>query len=731
MALRFLCLQEFRKQITKNSIILNYLSSQSGSFYFTSSTTRARSSQPSVNLDQTLKADSSVNSEIKASNGDPKTGTQNAVYKKKLHHRVLTLSEMEDEKKWKGTKLDLQESDSFGDIWKEKQRNVPKLDYSKAQREITKKKEKNFKQKISEETQKLKKEANTFGNLSDDHSLLRLVEDVREQRFLDDESDAKEGRTHIRLSKVRRFQEPYWYAKQISKLGKEGKVLEAIDMLEETMLKRDRVMPTTYVFNQLFGILGNVGYTKKAFQLFNKMKKMGIRPDGHTYTCLFNCCSNSPWSNDGLQRTHNLHQLIKDKNVTLHPITFKAMIKAYGVCGDIQGAFQAADEMCKLHPPDQQLYSFLLMACVSDTQTGLKHAVKVWQLMRKMNIKPDLPLYNLLLRVIRDSGFGISEDVKKFPQSRNLQCKETTNGHQDSIQHPEEEQTDKELIIKTESNVSENTAAVNIRESNVLATLDLASNLFGDSPIINTSLDLRYPENRLAVFGGPLAILEDMKKNGVSPNVLTFTQLLDSLPQKNEAELQLLEYMKAENVRRDIDLYNMIIRRRNRRNDYQAATEVLKYIVEEGIFLNLRTFGCLAMGCTTLPKAKRLLQSIDEAGLEPNIEIFGLFAYKSALDFEYKEALLGMLKKRNLYPNVIFLQHLERSIQSARKKILKMERNEIVDDYFKSEKFKSSFENFMMIYSKWLKSIGFDKPEHPWKDFRHPKEEDSQKDVQS
>lgn len=145
-------------------------------------------------------------------------------------------------------------------------------------------------------------------------------------------------------------------------------------------------------------------------------------------------------------------------------------------------------------------------------------------------------------------------------------------GHQDPIQHPEKEQTDKELIIKTESNVSENTAAVKIPESNVLATLDSASNLFGDSPIINTSLDLRYPENRLAVFGGPLAILEDMKKNGVSPNVLTFTQLLDSLPQKNEAELQLLEYMKAENVPRDIDLYNMMIRRRNRRNDYQGAT---------------------------------------------------------------------------------------------------------------------------------------------------------------
>ena len=49
-------------------------------------------------------------------------------------------------------------------------------------------------------------------------------------------------------------------------------------------------------------------------------------------------------------------------------------------------------------------------------------------MMRKMKIKPDLPLYNLLLRVIRDSGFGINEDIKKFPQSINLHSKETTKG---------------------------------------------------------------------------------------------------------------------------------------------------------------------------------------------------------------------------------------------------------------------------------------------------------------
>ena len=142
--------------------------------------------------------------------------------------------------------------------------------------------------------------------------------------------------------------------------------------------------------------------------------------------------------------------------------------------------------------------------------------------------------------------------------------------HQDPLSYPEEEETDKEFYIKTISK-SQNTGAIEVKESDILDVIDLATNVFGDTPV-STSIDLRYPENRLAVLGGPLAILQDMKKNCVKANVLTFTQIIDSLPQENEAELQVLEYMKAENIPRDIDLYNMIIRRRNRRNDYQAAS---------------------------------------------------------------------------------------------------------------------------------------------------------------
>jgi len=51
-------------------------------------------------------------------------------------------------------------------------------------------------------------------------------------------------------------------------------IYEAVDMFETTMLKEDRVEPNRYVFTVLIGVLGRVGYTKKAFQLFNRVSSI-------------------------------------------------------------------------------------------------------------------------------------------------------------------------------------------------------------------------------------------------------------------------------------------------------------------------------------------------------------------------------------------------------------------------------------------------------------------------
>ena len=50
-----------------------------------------------------------------------------------------------------------------------------------------------------------------------------------------------------------------------------AQIYEAVELLETTMIKEDRVMPKPYNFTVVIGALGQVGYTWKAFKLFNKV----------------------------------------------------------------------------------------------------------------------------------------------------------------------------------------------------------------------------------------------------------------------------------------------------------------------------------------------------------------------------------------------------------------------------------------------------------------------------
>ncbi|GAB1604711.1 pentatricopeptide repeat-containing protein 1, mitochondrial-like, partial [Argonauta hians] len=684
---------------------------------------------------------------IPENNENKKTGKSK--YNRKRYKRILSPEEKKENKNWSKLRVSYAD-DSFGDIWK----NSIKSDFKKSEKTSKKRQKERVGEKLKlvsdesypslksepksswsdnfgslpdriqqKETEfektkpvsyesypSLKSQSNStlsdnFGSLADSSDLKKWIRDESDDRsFIDDKRDENEGKTHIRLSPKGRLHEPHWYAGRIKQLGKEGKILEAIDMLEGTMLKKDRVLPNTYVFNQLLGILGKAGYTKKAFSLFNKMKKMSIQPDGHTYTCLFNCCSNSPWSSDGLQRTRKLHALITEKDIGLHPITYKAMIKSYSVCGDIQTAFQVADTFCEKYRPDTQLFSFLLMGCISEKEAGLRHAIQVWKQMTSLKIKPDLPLYNLLIRVIRDAGCGAEYgNVHNFPKYT-----------------PVTSQGDFNVTGKINEEYG-------IPNSNANESVQPISSLIENDPkyfnlsVIPKELDLAFPDSRLALIGGPFSILQDMKENSVKPNVLTFSQIVDCLPLNNKAEEEILDYMKTLEIKPDIDLYNMIIRRRNRSFRYKEAKNILFKIGEDNLHPNLRTFGCSAMGCTNLKEAKLLLHSIDEAGMEPNIEIFSLLLSKSYMDFKYKMELLGMMPKWDLKPNTKFLQHIENHISTARKKILQMEQKNEVNSYFQKDYFKKSFKAFMQFYSKWLQSVGFDKPEHPWSDFQHPK----------
>jgi len=67
-----------------------------------------------------------------------------------------------------------------------------------------------------------------------------------------------------------------------------------------------------------------------------------------------------------------------DKEYQPNLMTYRAMIKAYARGRDLQTAFSLVDEASKAGlRPDAQCYCFLLMACMSDQEAGLKHAIEV------------------------------------------------------------------------------------------------------------------------------------------------------------------------------------------------------------------------------------------------------------------------------------------------------------------------------------------------------------------
>ncbi|XP_018572924.1 pentatricopeptide repeat-containing protein 1, mitochondrial [Anoplophora glabripennis] len=586
-------------------------------------------------------------------------------------------------------------------------------------------------------------------NLTEKEYLVRLKNDPDrfgppQEKEIIDEGDVQEEKYFTEQPSPSQKLRTKQYADIIKGLIRQRKIKEAIDVVEVRMLKEDRVKPENYLYNLLLGACGRVGYTKKAFKMYNDMKKRGLKVTGGTYTALFNACANSPWLTDGLERATHLRNIMIEKGYEPNDTNYNAMIKAFGRCGDIATAFTLADEMCsKGFKIKDDTINFLLQACIADKDAGFRHALLVWRKLIKRKIFPSVHTYNLMLRCIRDCGLGdieVTEDVinkilsdsnglsKKHTESNGLKLLSHNNEISDQNFHKSE---DVNLVTENStdnSHQSESESTTIFPQETTIQTStsshikDLRPNLMARIPHLGSLISLsevKKPEERLLLVGGCRSFLENMKENNCAPDIKTFTQLLDNIPSTMASEKELLSFMKKFNVKPDIDFFNMLIKKRSMRFDYENAKAVVVSMMEQNYKPNLITYGVLALSCRSKEEAMELLDEMKLKSYHLNIQILGAMLRQACfqVNFGYVLKIMETCVEENVQPNKKFMSILDEFLKKC-KKLLKPK------ELTKSQE--KAFGILKARYKSWNQEIEIDESEdvHPWQQYREENDQD-------
>ncbi|XP_077460369.1 pentatricopeptide repeat-containing protein 1, mitochondrial [Stigmatopora argus] len=536
-----------------------------------------------------------------------------------------------------------------------------------------------------------------FGSLSTDMASRRSFKKVSSE-LLDlnyREDDDQEPIEPLR--RPRRKNTTYWYFLQCKKRIKAGKLQEALEMFENDMLRGEMLQPEEYNYSVLIGGCGRAGQLKKAFKLYNNLKKRGLEASDATYTALFNACAESPHKNVALEQALKLEQELKRKKIPLSVATYHAILKTHAINNNLHACIHTMREMLDVgHAVTQETFHYLLMGCLENKEIGFRLALQVWQQMLKSGLIPDAKNYNLLLRTARDCGIG----DHALASSLLLLTKKS---HVKSSIGVDLEILEQQLLVqpKTQSRDSE-------RKNSMLPLMEAESTLLpdcftpnlldllegkGDGSVISLGA-VEGASDRLALLGGGQGFLGKMAAGGLEPDLRTLTLLADIMVPGVQSLEMLLKVAKQYRIRLDAAFFNTIIRRTARSGDLDGAKSVLRVMRQRNVSINVQTFGSLAMGCRKEKDALQLLQEMEEAGLKPNVHVFSTLIGRASqrLDYVYLTTLLKSMRDKAVWPNQVIIKQLEFAAQYPPN----------YDQYKSRNNYLIQINGFRGYYEQWL-----------------------------
>jgi len=328
--------------------------------------------------------------------------------------------------------------------------------------------------------------------------------------------------------------------------------------------------------------------------------------------------------------------------------------------------------------------------------------------------------FNLMLRSVRDCGLGdleTTQDVigKLVGEKHGLK---TLPDSSDTLQLQDgEENIGTKQILENQSNVTDMSTVMNPMDH-----MDQRPNLLAPRPHLGNILSLsevKNPEDRLLLLGGCKGFLETMANYKCTPDIKTFTQLLDSIPSTSAAEKLLVVEMKKHNVNPDIDFYNMLIKKKSLRFDYSGSAEVLRSMKQMKFRPNVVTYGVLALGCSTKEQALELVNEMKSSSYRLNAPILGAMLRQACYHetYDYIFEIMELCLKEQVLVSKRFLEHLDffKKKMKQKQEEKKLTKKQVV-----------LFGIFKARYKTWLTEVQIDESEdaHPWQQYRQNYPED-------
>ncbi|KAF6126668.1 pentatricopeptide repeat domain 1 [Phyllostomus discolor] len=582
-------------------------------------------------------------------------------------------------------------------------------------------------------------EEENFGTLSDKYSSRRMFRKSTDQLYnlrLREQHEEDEERELEPKSWQGRRNTPYWYFFQCKHLIKEGKLAEALDLFERQMLKEERLQPLECNYTVLIGGCGRAGYLKKAFKLYNDMKKRDLEPSDATYTALFNVCAESPWKDSALQSALKLRQQLQARNFQLNLKTYHALLKMAAKCADLRMCLDVFKEIVhKGHAVTEETFSLLLMGCIQDKKTGFRYALQVWRQMLSLGLQPSRHGYNLLLGAARDCGLGDPEVASALllrpreevvslqpPACGQRARRKAQAGTVDSMSARLHVETlERQLFLEPlqvlerppepqEGRVpgkAQPEVGTKVDCEHTVVPASMASELPPGGPEANLLTlgavppavvsfgTVTTPADRLALMGGLEGFLGKMAEHGLRPDIKTLTLLAEVVDPGSPAESSLLTILDMHQVEADVTFFNTLMRKKSKLGDLEGAK------------VSMEADSRLWAGAPSFPSS---FDPLTKSQMTPNTHIYSTLinAALKKLDYTYLINILKDMRQNRVPVNEVVIRQLEFAAQYP----------PTYDRYKGKNTYLEKVDGFRAYYKRWLKMMPAEEAPHPWQNFR-------------